>query len=610
MSDPKAPTPTPEPAKMDISASMKIPGIPHEIRQYKLFWECCDHTLDMYKEEMKSLAWPIFKNMYLDMLQMSKFVEAENFFDEFKDKFKANQEYLDIIEELETIPERRNLDNKYYSKFLDKKDRVSTSRECIYILVHYCQVKKLQTVLNVISNNLEFSKMVTRGISNSNNKVVRYLLDSGVDIEGTINKKSLKLKSLKLSSGTRRHHYKKEDYMDISVADIPIPNKIDYTMFLLGELEKSVEDLKTVCVHTVTHSTNQLICSDVSYVGDIVASGFSNGLVKIFKYSCTVVESKEAEKDKKNNEDNREDEDMNPEDKKKEEIHRKEIKNKTKDHKIEEIDCVGHKGPIYSVSISYDNELLISASHDATIRLWSIPMEKQSNEITSLVVYKGHIRPIWDIQFCPFGYFFASGSADTTALLWCTSSITPLRLFRGHFSDVEAVTFHPNIHYVATASNDNTIRMWEVEKGDCVRIFITGDSPTRCLRFTNVGGKYLLSTNDNGELIIFNVNEARVFAMKSINEENNTNEENEEEKVASNALWAVDISYDDKWIAVGAEDSSIIMYSWEEICGGKMKLLEESDHEEDTIIMDLKDTPVVTLRFTYRNLLNAVAYMK
>lgn len=89
-----------------------------------------------------------------------------------------------------------------------------------------------------------------------------------------------------------------------------------------------------------------------------------------------------------------------------------------RDHKLEEIDCIGHKGPVYSVSISYDNELLISASHDATIRLWRIPMEKQSDTLTCLVVYKGHTRPIWDVQFSPFGFFFASGSADTTALLW------------------------------------------------------------------------------------------------------------------------------------------------------------------------------------------------
>ena len=136
-----------------------------------------------------------------------------------------------------------------------------------------------------------------------------------------------------------------------------------------------------------------------------------------------------------------------------------------------EIECVGHKGPIYSVSISYDSELLISASHDATIRLWAIPIKKKTGRISSLVVYKGHIRPVWVVQFCPFGYFFASGSADTTANLWVTSSATPIRLFRGHFSDVEAIAFHPNIHYVATGSNDNTIRMWEVERGDCVRIF-------------------------------------------------------------------------------------------------------------------------------------------
>lgn len=44
---------------------------------------------------------------------------------------------------------------------------------------------------------------------------------------------------------------------------------------------------------------------------------------------------------------------------------------------------------------------------------------------------------------------------------------------------------------------------------------VAENSPTRNLKFTNNGGKYLLATNDKGDLIIYNVNEARIFALKS-----------------------------------------------------------------------------------------------
>ena len=100
--------------------------------------------------------------------------------------------------------------------------------------------------MNVLSTNFEFSKISSSTISKTSNKVVRYLLDSGIDVEKGINQIPLKLQRLKLSSATRKHHYRKEDYMDISQAKIPIPNIIDFNLLLLEELDKSVEDLKTV----------------------------------------------------------------------------------------------------------------------------------------------------------------------------------------------------------------------------------------------------------------------------------------------------------------------------------------------------------------------------
>lgn len=106
--------------------------------------------------------------------------------------------------------------------------------------------------MNVISTTFEFSKVSNMTISKTSNKVIRYLLDCGIDIDRGINQTPLKLQRLKLSSATRKHHQRKDDYMDISQAEIPIPNIIDFNLLLLDELEKSVPDLKTVCIHTVT----------------------------------------------------------------------------------------------------------------------------------------------------------------------------------------------------------------------------------------------------------------------------------------------------------------------------------------------------------------------
>ncbi|CAK9799104.1 Transcription initiation factor TFIID subunit 5 [Anthophora quadrimaculata] len=75
---------------------------------------------------------------------------------------------------------------------------------------------------------------------------------------------------------------------------------------------------------------------------------------------------------------------------------------------------------------------------------------------TCVVCYKGHLFPVWCVRFSPHGYYFATSSHDKTARLWATDSHQPLRIFAGHYSDVDVVQFHPNSNYVATGSSDMT----------------------------------------------------------------------------------------------------------------------------------------------------------
>lgn len=74
------------------------------------------------------------------------------------------------------------------------------------------------------------------------------------------------------------------------------------------------------------------------------------------------------------------------------------------------------------------------------VRLWS--METKTN----LVCYKGHNYPIWDVDFSPLGYYFASASHDRTARIWSTDHIFPLRVLAGHLSDVD-VKSNTNVYF-------------------------------------------------------------------------------------------------------------------------------------------------------------------
>jgi len=110
---------------------------------------------------------------------------------------------------------------------------------------------------------------------------------------------------------------------------------------------------------------------------------------------------------------------------------------------------VGHSGPVYATSISIDDKYLISGSGDNTIRKWSLLTR------SCLVVYLSHQFAVWDVKFCPLGYYFASASSDRTACVWNMKSHTPVRILVGHLSDVTAIEWHPNCQYVATGSTDS-----------------------------------------------------------------------------------------------------------------------------------------------------------
>ena len=98
---------------------------------------------------------------------------------------------------------------------------------------------------------------------------------------------------------------------------------------------------------------------------------------------------------------------------------------------------IGHSGPVYSVAFDPTHgsaappRHLLSASADATTRLWSL------DTMTNVVAYRGHQNPVWDVQWGPMGIYFATASRDRTARLWSTDRAATLRVYAGHLSDVD-----------------------------------------------------------------------------------------------------------------------------------------------------------------------------
>ncbi|KAK6361193.1 Transcription initiation factor TFIID subunit 5 [Orbilia blumenaviensis] len=200
----------------------------------------------------------------------------------------------------------------------------------------------------------------------------------------------------------------------------------------------------------------------------------------------------------------------------------------------------GHAGPVYGISFSKDASCLVSASLDKTVRLWSLKTH------TCLTTFKGHVSPVWDVAWGPFDHYFASASWDRTGRAWTTERPAPLRLFVGHLDSVNNVTWHPNSAYVFTGSSDKTLRMWDMQRGESVRLFNGHTAPIRCLQ-VSPNGKYLASGADDGTINIWDIGMGtRIKTMRGH---------------AKSPIWSLSWAVEGKILVSGASDHTIRVWS-------------------------------------------------
>ncbi|XP_030382382.1 transcription initiation factor TFIID subunit 5-like [Scaptodrosophila lebanonensis] len=257
---------------------------------------------------------------------------------------------------------------------------------------------------------------------------------------------------------------------------------------------------------------------------------------------------------------------------------------------------LGHKGPVYRVSFSPCQHLLVSCSEDCHIRLWSL------QTWTCLVIYRGHVYPVWDVRFSPKGFYFVSCSYDKTARLWATNSHKSLRFFVGHLSDVDCVEFHPNTNYIATGSGDRTVRLWDVATAKSVRIMTGHKSSVMSLAFSNCG-RFLASGSIDKNVIVWDV--ATGILVTTLVSHTHT-------------VVALAFSRDNTMLATGGLGCRLALWDFKQIVLDYVSKMPNLCRDNNNIVgtkylvnsYPSKETPFVTLRFSRQNLLLCVGYFK
>ena len=117
----------------------------------------------------------------------------------------------------------------------------------------------------------------------------------------------------------------------------------------------------------------------------------------------------------------------------------------------------GHMAPVRSVQFSPDNQQLISASDDKTVRLWSVQRTKFVNSFTE---HKNWVRCS---RWSPDGRFIVSCSDDKTVKIWAANTpgqaLASFNVSKGFGQYCE---FHPSGACVGVATSGNTVEIYDI----------------------------------------------------------------------------------------------------------------------------------------------------
>ncbi len=137
---------------------------------------------------------------------------------------------------------------------------------------------------------------------------------------------------------------------------------------------------------------------------------------------------------------------------------------------------------VYSLAYSVDEDVIVSGSADNTVRTWrvtpteggeEIPVDQRSLEMTGALVreYNGHQGAVYSVDTALVSLrgnnqaaMIASGSADTSVIIWNIRSGNRYRTFDEPTDAVYAVKFSPDGESVAAGGRDGKVRLWNLRR--------------------------------------------------------------------------------------------------------------------------------------------------
>ncbi|MCU7940172.1 MAG: protein kinase [gamma proteobacterium symbiont of Bathyaustriella thionipta] len=160
-------------------------------------------------------------------------------------------------------------------------------------------------------------------------------------------------------------------------------------------------------------------------------------------------------------------------------------------------DYSGKSGAVTTISVTPNGRFALTGHlNNNTISMWDLT----TGEIIS--VFEEHKHIVTSITVTTNGRYFISASADASLRLWNIgdSRKKPLHVMQGHTKRVNQIAVDYQNKIVISSSDDKTVKIWDIITGQCLHTFEDAKAKYTSA-VISMNGQYALSGDSNGKII-------------------------------------------------------------------------------------------------------------
>ena len=230
----------------------------------------------------------------------------------------------------------------------------------------------------------------------------------------------------------------------------------------------------------------------------------------------------------------------------------------------------GHAGSLKTVAYSPDGRRLVTASADATARIWDALTGRQ------LLVLAGHADRVRSALFSVDGKKVVTAAYDGTARIWDATSGQQLTLLSGHNGRMNFAVFSPDGHRIVTASGDGTGQLWDADQGRQL-LELRGHTGIMTGAAFSSDGQRIATASHDRTAIVWNAATGREIVQL---------------KGHTHQVWCVAFSADGRRIATGSYDDTARI--WDAESGRQLQVLSGHKNVVTSVEFSADGTHVLT----------------